>query len=138
MMASSRFRRLWLITCLALLGGLATAVPVNCLCEADQHWGQAVHPIFEHYHGDGHGHRATDETESRGLAHSDSGATSIVSEHGSLLGVAIDGLLFGRTNVWLALGMIPLLTLLPSSRRAFSAAILAPPTGPPRARTLFS
>ena len=136
---TTRFRRLWLLTCLTLLGGLATAVPVNCLCNADDHWGQAVHPIFQHYHGDGHSHGQTgSETASSSFAAEDSGAALVVSEHGSFLSVAIDGILFGRGDIWLLLSLLPLLTLLSSEARRYAAATLAPPTGPPRLRALSS
>ena len=136
---TTRFRRLWLLTCLTVLGGLATAVPVNCLCNADDHWGQAVHPIFQHYHGDGHSHdQAETETTSNALTADDSGAALVVSEHGSFLSVAIDGILFGRGDLWLVLSLLPLLTLLLSAGHRYAAATLAPPTGPPRLRALFS
>jgi hypothetical protein len=138
-MASTRFRRLWLITCLALLGGLTTAVPVNCLCEADQHWGQAIHPIFQHHHADGHDHRASDTDIPLLQARGDTSEVAfVVSEHGSLLSATMDGLLFGQAGLWLALGLFPLLTLVPSANRAANAGALAPPTGPPRRRALFS
>jgi hypothetical protein len=138
-MTSTWFRRLWLITCLTLLGGLATAVPVNCVCDADQHWGQAVHPLFQHYHGDGHSHAAA-EKQAGPLASTteSSGPAFVVSEHGSLLGVAVDAILFGRANLWLTLGLLPLLTLIHSARGGISATCPAPPTGPPRLRALFS
>jgi hypothetical protein len=115
------------------------SVPVNCLCDANQHLGQSVHPVFEHYHGDGHAHRAVEpDSATLSLPMESSGPTLVASEHGSFLGVAVDGLVFGRANFWLALGFFPLLTLLPSAHRAYAAALLAPPTGPPRPRALFS
>lgn len=137
-MNSTRFRRLWLITCLSLLGGLATAVPVNCLCDANQHWGQAVHPIFEHHHADGHDHRATDSVSVVLTLSSDSaGAAFVVSEHGSFLGAAIDGLLLGRANLWLALSLLPLLTLRLAGQRRLAGVTVAPAIGPPRPRPLL-
>ena len=133
------FRRLWLLTCLILLGGLATAVPVNCLCNADYHWGQAVHPLFQHYHGDGHTHGSVEtDTATDALPADDLGAALVVSEHGSFLSMAIDGIIFGRGHLWLVLILLPLLTLLSSESRRYAAATLAPPTGPPRLRALFS
>jgi len=136
---TTRFRRLWLLTCLILLGGLATAVPVNCLCNADEHWGQAVHPLFQHYHGDGHSHGAVEsDTATTASPADDSGAALVVSEHGSFLSVAIDGILFGRGNLWLALSLLPLLTLLSPQGPRYAAATLAPPTSPPRLSALFS
>src|SRR5687768_9634511 len=138
-MNSVRFRRLWLITCLTLLGGLATAVPVNCLCDANQHWGQAVHPIFEHHHADGHDHRAADSQVAwRTWSSSSEGASLVVSEHGSFMGAAIDGLLLGRASLWLGLTLLPLLTLLPAARRRLDGVAIAPAIGPPRHRALFS
>jgi hypothetical protein len=136
---TARFRRLWLLTCLILLGGIATAVPVNCLCSVDDHWGQTVHPLFQHYHGDGHSQGSVEtDTATNAFAVDDSGAALVVSEHGSFLSVAIDGILFGRGDPWLVLSLLPLLTLLSSAARRCAATTLAPPTGPPRPRALFS
>jgi len=135
---SWRFRRLWLVTCLLLLGGLATVVPVNCLCDADQHWGQTVHPIFEHHHVDGHDHGATSNDSRRSYVGDNAGVSFTVSEHGSFLGTVFDGMISGMSGLWLALGLFPLLTLLPATRRSLASVTVAPPTGPPRARSLFS
>jgi hypothetical protein len=140
-MHSTRFRRLWLIICLTLLGGLAMAVPVNCLCDADQHWGQAVHPLFQHHHGDGHDHRVSDSDSVSvvpTLSPDSTGAALVVSEHGSFMSAAIDGLLLGKANLWLALSLLPLLRLLPAARRRLAGVTIAPAIGPPRPRSLFS
>jgi hypothetical protein len=133
MMSTVRFRRLWLITCLLLLGGLTTVVPVNCVCDMDQHWGQAVHPLFEHFHGDGHNHTSV-SSDSGSLAPSngDNGAAFTVSEHGSFLGVVFDGMLSGLSGLWLTLWLFPLLTLLPAARLRLSGVSVAPPSIPPR------
>jgi hypothetical protein len=138
-MSTTRFRHLWLVTCLTLLGGLATAVPVNCLCDADQHWGQAIHPLFEHRHGDGHDHRASapDALEVAPSSSTD-GAALVQSEHGSFMSAAIDGLVLGRASLWLALALVPLLTLSPAARRRLDGVNVVPAVGPPRTPSFFS
>ncbi len=134
---SSRFRRLWLLTCLTLLAGLTTVVPVNCLCEANQHWGQTVHPLFEHHHVNGHHHGVVNDSSPPTLGFHE-GFSFTVSEHGSFMGAVFDGMISGTASVWLTLQLFPLLTLLPMVRRMLVSVSVAPPAGPPRARPLFN
>ncbi|MFN0070479.1 MAG: hypothetical protein ACKVVP_03180 [Chloroflexota bacterium] len=135
MMSPTRFRRLWIITCLMLLGGLATAVPVNCICAADQHWGQAIHPIYAHVHADGRQHEVANPLMTLGDPRpSTSEASWIASEPGSLLGMVFDGSISGRAAAWLLLLLIPMRTIAPFSPRILAGVAITPATGPPRSR----
>lgn len=133
-MSPTRFRRLWLLTCLTLLGGLATLVPVNCLCDANQHWGQAVHPIFLHHHADGHDHLSAMSSEN---VVTPGEVSWTVSDHGAMLNAVFDGSMSGRWSAWLALMLLAMLTLRPTQRGAPLGLSTAPPTGPPRPSPLF-
>jgi hypothetical protein len=140
MMASARFRRLWLVTCLTLLGGLATLVPVNCLCVADEHWGQAVHPLYPHTHAEGleHATEPSHEQLPNAWAPSSDTPTFAVSEHGSFAGPVVDGAISSARAALVVLALLALLRTLFVVERAPMDIIGAPPTAPPRLRPHFA
>ena len=87
MIRNALLRRLHLAVVLGLTIGVLLAVPVNCICEDDEHSGQIVHSILRHHHGD-HQHASVD-----GQAFGDDRAvvTSGIG-NGGLPGLALEGL----------------------------------------------
>jgi hypothetical protein len=116
----------------ALLVGLVSTTPVNCLCGPNQHLGHAVHPLLPHDHPN----TPASPDLADDLAFDSQTALSAV--HGELLSLAADvvGLdvnpLAGRDRLTATRFGQP-----PSADRP-AEHLAAPPTNPPRLSRLFS
>jgi hypothetical protein len=131
--------RLWILAALFVLTGLLTTVPVNCVCDADDHLGQLVHPIFAHDHGSGV-ESASAHNDASVAQQDELSARRTVIEQSSPLLAAVSA---GVALPWGPFDTSTLLTLL-----FFGAALWivrrpaeflhAPPSSPPRIQLLPS
>lgn len=101
-----------------------TVVPVNCICPAEDHFGQAVHPIFPHRHGES-------------LAVADDGASAVASPSVSSnlaepMVPLFDGALIRGLFPWLAITLLLAGGVTRGPRTRPDEQFPDQPTGPPR------
>jgi hypothetical protein len=125
-MNASAIRRLWVLICLVLLGGLTSSVPVTCMCLESQHMGIAIHPIFPHSHPD-----EARELDGQTTATS-SQMPSLSGHQGSLLVPVGDSALFQPLVSGITLFLMIIGTLRQPRALTSDGPRRAPPTAPPR------
>ena len=127
-MPAAAFRRLWLVICLTLLGGLVTTVPVNCVCDSGEHLGQPVHAAFPHTHP----LSATSPNDDSQVAHTTDDALAMSSvDHGPALS-SFESLASPQPLALLAIAALILAGGLRSRERLPMGVILARIKAPPR------